>query len=430
MDKIRKHAAGIDIGSKQLFVAVEGQPVAIFDTFTSDMEKLSAYLSAHIVETVAMEATGVYWTVLYEILESSGFDVWLVDGRQTKQLPGRKTDIKDCQWIQQLHSHGLLNRCFVPEQRIKELRAYQRLREDHLRSASMHVNHMQKALTQMNIRLKEVISQLHGASGMRIIQAILEGERDVDKLLQLCHTKILKSKQEQVRKALEGRYSDQGIFALRQAHQAYQFYQDQLKACDAQIQRVMENMGSDRPSTKASKQKRKAIRHNKPGIDHLDRHLMRVFSGKDATQLPGITDYTWLQLLAEIGNDLTRWPTAKHFTSWLGLAPKQHQSGKMRKRPKQRGKPKAGQIFRVMAQSIMQSKKLALGAFARRLRAKKGPAVAIKATARKLATLYWNYFVMGSEYVEKGVANYQALIMQNKRKALERLAEELGLQVA
>lgn len=428
MEKIRKNASGIDIGAKQVFVSVEGCPVLAFDTFTEDFESLASYLHSKGIETVAMEATGVYWTVLYEVLEASGLDVWLVDGRQTKQLPGRKTDVKDCQWIQQLHSHGLLNRCFVPDQSIKELRSYQRLREDHLRSASMHINHMQKALTQMNIRLKEVLSQIHGASGMKMIQAILEGEREPEKLAGYCHGRILRTKREKVLKSLRGRYTQQGLFALRQAYTAYHFYQDRIKECDVQIQQVMESIEADRETPEP--RPRKPIRHNRPNVDNLGGHLLRVFGGKDATELPGITDYTWMQLLAEVGSDLSRWPTKKHFTSWLGLAPAQHNSGKSKRNARKKGKPKAGQIFRQIAQSLMASSKLGLGAFARRLRAKKGPAIAIKATARKLASLYWGYFVHGEEYVERGVKHYEEQVLRNKHKALNRLAKELGMQVA
>ncbi|MBU0489408.1 MAG: transposase, partial [Bacteroidetes bacterium] len=173
MKKIRENVAGIDIGAKQVFVSIDNNPVTSFFTFTEDFEFLRYYLLKHKIETVAMEATGVYWVILYDILEEAGLDVWLVDGRQTKQVPGRKTDVKDCQWIQELHSYGLLNRCFVAESDIKQLRSYLRLREDHIRSSAMHINHMQKALTEMNIRLKEVISQIHGKSGLSIIEAIL-----------------------------------------------------------------------------------------------------------------------------------------------------------------------------------------------------------------------------------------------------------------
>lgn len=429
MEKIRKNAAGIDIGAKQLFVALENKPVRVFDTFTEDMEALASYLISEKVSTVAMEATGVYWVILFDILENKGLDVWLVDGRQTRQLPGRKTDVKDCQWILQLHSYGLFNRCFVPDALVKETRAYQRLRQDHIQSKSMHINHMHKALTLMNIRLKEVLSQVHGVSGLKIIKAILAGERDPNVLVDLCHTSILKKKKEQVKKALKGNYHPSGLFALQQAYQAYYFYLDQIKACDQQIQEVLEKINQDR-NLPSVDEKRKPIRHHKPEVDNLDGHLLAIFGGQDATKLPGLTDYSWFRIFTEVGSDMSKFKSAKHFTSWLGLAPGQNNSGKKKKKSKYKGKPAAGQIFREIAQSLMNSKNIALGAFGRRLRAKKGPAIAIKATARKLATLYWNYYTHGSEYVEKGVAYYEELVLQNKRKALDRLAEQLGVQVA
>lgn len=217
MKKIRKNVAGIDIGARHVFVGIESNRVKRFETFTEDFEDLAQYLLENKIESVAMEATGVYWVILYDILETQGLDVWLVDGRSTKQVPGRKTDVKDCQWIQQLHSYGLLNRCFIASELVQELRSYQRLREDHIRSASMHINHMQKALILMNIRLKEVISQLHGASGMRIIRTILQGERNAETLTAMCEESILKNKRDKVTKSLKGHYSLSGIFALEQA---------------------------------------------------------------------------------------------------------------------------------------------------------------------------------------------------------------------
>jgi transposase len=240
MEKLRANAAGIDIGAKKIFVSVEGDQVQSFDTFTEDFYLARDYLLSKGITTVAMEATGIYWIILYEILESAGMDVWLVDGRQTKQVPGRKTDVKDCQWIQQLHTYGLLNRCFVPNEQVKEIRSYNRMREDHIRTASMHVNHMQKALTEMNIRLKEVLSQIHGASGLSIIKAILDGERNSEKLLKLCHKTVRDKKGDLVLKALEGHYTEAGLFALLQAYQGYLFYQDQISECDKKVQKVME----------------------------------------------------------------------------------------------------------------------------------------------------------------------------------------------
>src|SRR5690554_5951090 len=240
MKKLRKNAAGIDIGAKKIFVSVEGDQVQSFDTFTEGLCLARDYLLSKGIKTVAMEATGVYWIILYEILESAELDVWLVDGRQTRQVPGRKTDVKDCQWIQQLHTYGLLNRCFVPGAQVKEIRGYNRMREDHIRTAAMHVNHMQKALTEMNIRLKEVLSQIHGASGLGIIKAILDGERDRKKLLALCHKSVRDKKGGLVLKALEGHYTEAGLFALLQAYQGYLFCQGQISGCDRKIQEVME----------------------------------------------------------------------------------------------------------------------------------------------------------------------------------------------
>lgn len=243
MKRIRTNVAGIDIGSRKIYTSVEGQPVVSHLTFTEDILKLRDYLLEHKVQMAAMEATGIYWVILYEILEQAGIDVWLVDGRQTKQVPGRKTDVKDCQWIQELHTFGLLNRCLVVDADIKELRHYMRLREDHINSSSMHVNHMQKALTLMNIRLKEVLSQIHGASGLAIIEAILAGERDIHVLVNLCHTSVLKNKQDLVFKALEGRYNESGLFALRQAYEGFKFYLKQIEECDKMISEVINRIG-------------------------------------------------------------------------------------------------------------------------------------------------------------------------------------------
>ena len=429
MEKMHFHAAGIDIGARKVFVGLEGQPVRSFETFTSDLVSLKNYLLEHKVSTVAMEATGVYWYVLYDILLDGGLDVWLVDGRQTRQLPGRKTDVKDCQWIQQLHSYGLLNRCYVSEGHIKELRSYQRLREDHLRSAAMHVQHMQKALIEMNIRLPEVLSQVHGVSGMALIDAILQGERDPDKLFSLCHKKIRENKGEELLKALQGHYTAQGLFALGQAYKAYGFYQGQIMECDSQIDSVLQRINRDKNLPPGiSEGKRKAIRHNKPHINNLGDHLLKIFDGKDATKLPGITDYNWLQLYTEVGSDLSRWPSEKHFTSWLGLSPGQDRSGKKNK-SKSKGKPAVGQIFKQMAHGLLNSKYIGWGSFARRLRGRKGPAIAIKATARKLAAQYWRLIVKGPDFVEKGLQAYENIIKEQKQRRLEKLAFELNREL-
>lgn len=429
MERIRENAAGIDIGARKVFVSIEGKEVKCYFTFTEDFEKLRDYLLENGIETVAMEATGVYWNILYEILEEAGIDVWLVDGSQTKQVPGRKTDVKDCQWIQQLHSYGLLNRCFVAESDIKELRIYQRLREDHIRSAAMHINHMQKALTEMNIRLPEVLNQVHGASGLAIIEAILNGERDKEKLLRLCNAKIIKHKKDEILKSLNGRYTKSGLFALKQALDSYTFYQNQIKQCDVMLGEVLKRISKGKSDYAISSQ-RKKIRHHKPDIDDLGPTMLKIFDGKDATALSGITDYSWMRLLSESGTDLSRWETEKHYTSWLGLAPGQHRSGKMKKNKRKSGRPKAGQIFREIAQSLLSSKRIALGAFGRRLRSRKGSPIAIKAVARKLAIMYWRIMVKGTDFVEKGIQNYEAQITAQKQRSFFRLAKELKMQIA
>lgn len=434
MEKIHPNAAGMDIGAAKNFVSVEGDEVQCFDTFTADLHRTRDYLLAKGVETVAMEATGSYWINLYDILDQAGIDVWLVDGRETSQVPGRKTDVKDCQWIRQLHSHGLLRKCFVPSAEIIEMRSYKRLREDHIRSASMHVNHMQKALIEMNIRLKQALSQVHGASGLAIIDGILEGQRDPKMLLASCHTSVRRNKATEVLKALEGNYSNAGLFALRQAREAYKFYQQQIAECDAQIAKALQKMNSyheDKTTQERIKsvKGRKPIRHNKPNIENLGGHLIEMCGGVDATTLPGITDYSWLQILLETGTDLSRWPTEKHFSSWLGLSPKQNNSGKKKRNKKRGGKAIAGQTFRQVSQSVIESKKLALGAFGRRIKARRGPGTAVKATARKLATLYYRLMTKGGEYVERGIQDYEQRQAEHKLQWLIKSANKLGLQL-
>ncbi|WP_215225479.1 IS110 family RNA-guided transposase [Echinicola shivajiensis] len=427
MEKIHNNAAGIDIGSRNIYIGLEGAEVKVFGTYTSEFRSALAYLLSNGVKTVAMEATGSYWIILYDMLVEGGLDVWLVDGRQTRQVPGRKTDVKDCQWIQQLHSYGLLNRCFVAEGELKELRGYQRLREDHIRSAAMHINHMQKALIEMNIRLPEVLSQIQGTSGMSIIRAILGGERDAEVLLSLCHNSLVKNKSQEILSALEGFYTEQGLFSLKQAHDGYMFYQGQIAECDAVLREVLCRINRDKTCHQTGT--RKPIRHHKPAIPDLGKHMLDLFGGRDATVLPGFTDYTWFQVFSETGTDLERWPTEKHFTSWLGLSPGQNNSGQRKKRAKKKGKPTAGQIFRGMAQSLLQSKKIAFGAFGRRIRGRKGPQVAIKAVARKLAAQYWRLMVKGKEFVEKGVADYEQILRLQKEKYLKKLAFELNVVI-
>lgn len=428
MKKLKKNAAGIDIGAKDIFVALDDGTVKSFKTFTEDFISCANYLKLNNVESVAMEATGNYWVILYMILENFGFDVWLVDGRETKQVPGRKTDVKDCQWIQQLHSYGLLNRCFTLEEDMKNLRGYNRIREDHIRSASMHIQHMQKALIEMNIRLKEVISQIHGVSGMKIIEAILSGERDKKKLTSLCDKRIIKNKRNEVEKSLEGYYTEAGLFALRQAYDSHQFYQQQIVLCDAEIEKQLKKLGGNKDDEDLGKN-RKPIRHNKPKVKNLGANLIGLHNGYDSTVLEGMTDYSWLKLTAEIGYDLSKWKTEKHFTSWLGLAPGQNNSGKKKKSKKKRKVNYAGQVFKDIAFGLINNKNSTLGEFGRRIRSRKGGILAIKAMARKIAILYWKLFMEGMDYVKQNIQDYRQKLRERKEKNIRNLAKELNMQI-
>lgn len=434
MSKLRKiieHAAGIDIGSQKVFVALEDKQVRSFDTFTSSYIELVRYLKENRILKVAMEATGVYWITLYDILEQAGFEVYLVNPADSKNLPGRKTDVQDCQWIRELFCMGLLRKSFVPKDFIRELRCYTRLREDKIQTASMHINHMQKAMVQMNIRLTEVLSQVHGASGMAMIEAILKGERDAQKLLLLCHSSLLKKKSEQILEALKGNYKQEYLFELQMAYDGYMFYQKQIAHCDKKIETLLKEETKDKnyDKEKIKDHKIKPIRHNKPMVSDLHEHLLKL-NNVNATALPGISDYSFLRLTSELGTDLkAQWPSEKNFTSWMGLAPGQNRSGKMNKRSKKKSITRAGQIFKQAAQTLLQSKNIALGDFARRLRAKRGPAIAIKATARKLAELYYKLFTKGLDYVEQGLKFYQDKQKEKKLYYLKKQALELNLQL-
>ena len=359
LEKIYENAAGIDIGSEKIFVATETQTVKSYRTFTASLEQCVADLRSQGVNSVAMEATGVYWITIYDLLERAGIEVFLVNPADSKNLPGRKTDVQDCQWIQQLHSYGLLRKSFVPTESFRQLRSYNRLREDHIQMASSHIQHMQKALTLMNIRLPEVLSQIHGKSGMRMIEAILEGKREPNYLLSLCDSRMQKKKSEDILAALKGFYTEEHLFELKQGYEAYQFYQGQIRACDKKMEELLTTLSDSQMEgndlTPKLNRETKRVRHHRPEIKNLNNHLIKITNGRDATTLPGFTEYNYLRVISEIGNDIKQWPTSKHFTSWLGLAPGQNRSGKMNKRSKKRSNTRAGQIFKQAAQSLLIS---------------------------------------------------------------------------
>jgi transposase len=428
LSKIHHHCAGIDIGSEKVFVAVEGQPVKNFRTFTASYKELGTYLKLLLITHVAMEATGIFWITLYDILEKMGFDVTLVNPNDSKNLPGRKTDVQDCQWIQQLFSYGLLKKSFVPPDIVRKLRVYTRMREDKLQMAASHINHMQKALIQMNIRIPEVLSQTHGVSGMAMIKAILSGERDPQVLLSYCTLDLIKRKGADILLALEGNYKEEYLFELQQAYDGYMFYLTQVEKCDEEAAKILQQYSKESGKDFKDEIPVKPIRHNKPKIENLHILLLGIH-GANPTILPGFTDYSLMRLTAEVGNDIKQWPSRKCFVSWNGLAPGKNSSGKTNKRSKKRATTRAGQIFKQAAQSLLISKQPGLGAFARRLKARRGSAIAIKATARKLAERYYDIFDKGMQYVEEGVKVYEGKIRQQQIRFLKKKALELKFEL-
>ena len=424
IERIEPGVSAIDIGSEALFVAVAGEPVKRFGTFTSEMVLLGRYLQEQGVERVAMEATGVYWIPLHDHLDKCGFEVTVFNGAHARNLPGRKTDVSDCQWHAMLHSHGLLSPCFIPDARIRELRSLYRLREDQVGLSAMYIQHMQKALILMNVRLHDVISQITGVSGMRVMEAIVAGERDAKKLTALCDAQILKRKRESVEASLEGHWEEHHIFGLRQALEGYRFCQAQMAACDEQIERWLQEQTKD--LERQWPQGTSVTRHNAPLIKDLHAELVTLCNGRDATVLPGIGPLGFLKLVGEIGTDLSVWKSEKHFTSWLGLAPGRHESGKRRRRVSRR-KTVAGQIFKEGAMSLARSKHVALGGFYRRLKGRTCAAVANTATARKIAELYYRMMTQGLEYVEQGLEEYEKQYKQHTLKRLKKQATQFGL---
>ena len=421
-------AAFVDVGSEQMFVSIAGGPPEVFGTVTSELHRLRDWLRECAVKSVAMEATGVYWLPLYGVLEEAGLEAVMVNGKYTRNLPGRKTDMKDCQWSATLHAHGLLRAGFVPPAQIRRLQDYLRLRTDHLTSAAASVQHQQKALERMNVKLHDVISSLVGASGQKVIEAILAGERDPDRLLALCDVQIQKKKAKRVKESLRGTWAEEHLFALQQAVQDWRHFQRQIGACDRQIEAVLRQISGPEatppaPGPNSPNTKRPGV--NAPQIEGLHGLLVKLCGGKDLTVLPAHTDYSLLQLLGEVGTDLTRWSTEKHFTAWLGLAPGSHQSGK-RKGSVGRKRNRAGRLFCVMGRSLARSKHIALGGYYRRMAGRRGGLVANIALARKLAEWFWRVMVKGVSFVEQGLAQYEQQVLETKRRALQRLAKQLG----
>jgi len=422
---IRGKTAGIDIGSQHIFIGLDDDSVHQFGTFTCDFNAAIELLAAHDVQSIAMESTGVYGVILHEMLQEAGFEVWLVNPAHLRYVPGRKSDVADCQWLQQLHSYGLLANSFLPDPAIKALRSYLRLRERYISESARAVLHMQKALTLMNIRLHQVIAQIHGVSGMRVLRAILDGERDPQQLVALCDKRIQATKYDQVMASLEGHYRPEYLYELADAIDCYEFYQSKLVECDRQIDGELSRLADHQPVPKTCG-KAKPIRHHRPGIAQLHQKVVRASGGVNVNELPGLTDYSALRLMGEIGVNLTPFPSEGHFTSWLKLAPGKKQSGKYIRTHKYKSAPRAADIFKQAAQSLLESKNHALGAFGRRVRARRGPGIAIKAVARKLAILYYRAMTQGMDYVEQGAQAYEKQYQERRLHILHKQAKRLG----
>ena len=429
---INPNAASIDVGSEKLFLSIAGDKPVVFGTMTNEVYRLRDYVKQRGVTTVAMEATGVYWLYLYSVLEAAGLEVIAVNGRYVKNLPGRKTDMADCQWLATLHAHGLLRGGFVPPAEIRRLQDYQRLRTDHISEAASQVQKMQQALERMNIKFHDVISDLTGVSGMKVIKAILAGERQPERLLELCDAQIQKKKKERVIESLHGVWAPEHLFALKQALSIWEFYQERLVECDRQIEVVLRELAGPPPSSpedsQAPAKATKPARKNAPHIDDLHALLVQVCGGRDATTLPGVADYLWLQLIAETGRDMSAWATEHHFTSWCGLAPGTRQSGK-RKGSVKRQRNRAGRLFCAAARTLVRSVDKGLGGFVRRISHRKGGLVAIKALARKLAALYYRVLRYGLEYAERGLREYEEKYQETQRRLLAKLAAKHGFKL-
>ncbi len=423
------HAAGIDVGAEAHFVAVppsdDPQPVRGFGAFTADLEAIAAWLVACAITTVALESTGVYWIPLFELLEARGFEVLLVDPQQVQKIKGRpKSDVHDCQWIQRLHTFGLLASAFRPADQVCVLRSYLRQRAMLLTYAAHHIQHMQKALTQMNIKLQHVVSDITGVTGLAIIRAILVGERDPAKLAQLRDYRC-KHDEATIARALQGTWRDEHVFALAQAVALYDVYHQKITECDRHIEAYLQTFADRRegqPLPPAPRPRKRG--RNQPGF--AVREPLHRITGVDLTQIEGLDETTSLVILSEIGLDMHRWPTVKHFTSWLGLCPHHRVSGG--KVLSRRTKPcanRAATALRLAAACLHHSQS-ALGAFFRRMKARLGAPKAITATAHKLARLVYSMLKHGMAYVRQGMDEYEQQYRDRTVKNLTRRAKTLG----
>jgi transposase len=433
-EMINPNAAGIDVASEEMWVCVPAhraeQNVRKFGAFTDDLYAIADWLAECGITSVAMESTGVYWIPLYQVLEERGFVVCLTNARHLKNVSGRpKTDRLDCQWIQRLHSYGLLKASFRPADEICQIRTLQRHRDNLIRQASQHVQHMQKAVHQMNVLLPKVVSSMTGVTGMAIIQKILDGERNPVKLAKLRNAHC-KSSQEEIAKALKGDYRAEHVFVLRQAYQAYHFVHEQLRECDRALERLVKAIDKQvdatqtppPPQAKTPQPKAK----NAHTFDSDVRTLLYECFGTDVTAIPGINETNGLVLVSELGSDVSAWETEKRFSSWLGLAPNvQSSAGKVKSSETRKMANRAAGVFRMAARAVTRSKS-ALGAFYRRMKARLGAPKAMTATAHKIAVIFYHLVRERTVYREAGEAEYTQQQEQRMLKRLKKQAKRLG----
>lgn len=427
LDYINVNAAGIDIGSKSHFVAIpEGRDtehVREFQTFTSGLLELAAWLKETGITTVAMESTGVYWIPVYDLLEAKGFKVLLVNARHIKNVPGRKTDVLDCQWIQQLHSYGLLRGSFRPMEQILKMRTFMRHRAKLIEYAASHVQHIQKSLYLMNIQLNNVIRDVTGLTGMKIIRAIVNGERDPAKLAQY-RDPCCKNSEEVICASLIGTYQEDHMFCLKQALDLYDFYSLKIAECDRQIEEVMSKLESLSDKEKVISKKKPQTKKHAFSFD-MHQELVRI-TGVDLTAIPGLNVQSVSKIISEVGIDMSQWKTSKEFASWLGLCPGNKVSGGKRLGGKTAPSAnKAAASFRMGANALRFSDS-ALGAFFRRLNSRLSAAKTVTAGAHKLAVIFYYMLKTGEEYVESGAQYYEERYKDRCIRNLEKKAAQLG----
>jgi transposase len=431
---VNAHAAGIDIGAKEHFACVppKSAPSAVrsFGTFTADLEALADWLQECGVTTVAMEATGVYWIPVFQILERRGLQVLLVNARQTKHVAGRKSDVQDCQWIQRLHTYGLLQASFRPADAYCVVRTYLRYRDELVTARSTQCQHMQKALQQMNLQLTQVLSDVTGLSGLAIIGAILQGERDPVKLSQLAHRRVRASALT-IQKALVGDYRPEHLFVLQQAFSLYHTYEEKIQACDHEIVRNLAQLSDrvdlSRQPLPERKQGRRAALDQMAGLDM--REALYRKTGVDLTAIESIGVLTSLVLFAEVGPDVSRFPSEKHFCSWLGLCPDNRISGgKVLSSRTRRVVNRVSDALRMAATTLERSQS-ALGGFYRRMKARLGAAEAVTATAHKLARIIYRLLKHGEAYVRQGLETYEKQFQARRLHGLHKAANAMGFEL-